>query len=47
MITLDALQPRLRQLKLSGMRWTTRGATGITTLRCQHASSARANIGAA
>jgi len=36
-----------QRLKLSGMRWTTRGATGITTLRCQHASSARANIGAA
>ena len=27
-----------QRLKLSGMRWSTRGATGITTLRCQHAS---------
>jgi hypothetical protein len=28
------------RLKRSGMHWTTRGATAITTLRCQHASSA-------
>jgi len=27
-----------QRLKLSGMRWTTPGATGILTLRCQHAS---------
>lgn len=27
-----------QRLKLSGMRWTTPGATGITTLRAQHAS---------
>lgn len=26
------------RLKQSGMHWTTRGATAITTLRCQHAS---------
>ena len=26
------------RLKQSGMRWTTRGATAISTLRCQHAS---------
>ena len=30
-----------QRLKLSGMRWTARGATGITTLRCQHASNHR------
>lgn len=28
------------RLKQSGMHWTTPGATGITTLRCQHASAA-------
>lgn len=28
------------RLKQSGMHWTTRGATGITTLRCQHATTA-------
>ena len=28
-----------QRLKLSGMRWTTRGATGILTLRCQEASN--------
>ena len=27
-----------QRLKLSGMRWTERGATGILTLRCQEAS---------
>ena len=27
------------RLKLSGMRWSTNGATAITTLRCHHASS--------
>ncbi|MDQ6928926.1 MAG: ISKra4 family transposase [Actinomycetota bacterium] len=27
-----------QRLKQSGMRWTTRGATGIATLRCEHAS---------
>ena len=27
-----------QRLKLSGMRWTTPGATGILTLRCQQAS---------
>jgi hypothetical protein len=27
-----------QRLKLSGMHWTVRGAAGITTLRCQHAS---------
>ncbi len=27
-----------QRLKLSGMRWTITGATGITTLRCAHAS---------
>jgi hypothetical protein len=32
-----------QRLKLSGMRWTARGATGITTLRCQHASGTRAH----
>jgi len=26
------------RLKRSGMHWTARGASGITTLRCQHAS---------
>jgi hypothetical protein len=29
-----------QRLKLSGMHWSTRGATGITTLRCQRASAA-------
>lgn len=29
-----------QRLKQSGMHWTTRGATGITTLRCQQASAA-------
>lgn len=29
-----------QRLKLSGMHWTTRGATAITTLRCQQASAA-------
>ncbi len=29
-----------QRLKLSGMHWSTRGATGITTLRCQQASAA-------
>lgn len=29
-----------QRLKLSGMHWTTRGATAITTLRCQRASAA-------
>lgn len=29
-----------QRLKQSGMHWTTRGATGITTLRCQRASAA-------
>lgn len=33
------------RLKLSGMRWTARGATGITTLRCQHASGPWARTG--
>jgi hypothetical protein len=28
-----------QRLKLSGMRWTERGATGILTLRCQEASN--------
>jgi hypothetical protein len=28
-----------QRLKLSGMRWNIPGATGITTLRCQHASN--------
>jgi hypothetical protein len=28
----------LKRLKLSGMRWSVRGATGIATLRCQEAS---------
>jgi hypothetical protein len=28
------------RLKQSGMHWTTRGATAITTLRCHHASAA-------
>jgi hypothetical protein len=28
------------RLKQSGMHWTTRGATAITTLRCRHASTA-------
>jgi hypothetical protein len=27
-----------QRLKQSGMRWTTRGATGIFTLRCEQAS---------
>ena len=27
-----------QRLKLSGMRWNIPGATGILTLRCQHAS---------
>ena len=27
-----------QRLKLSGMRWSVRGATGIATLRCQEAS---------
>ncbi len=27
-----------QRLKLSGMRWNVRGATGIVTLRCQEAS---------
>jgi hypothetical protein len=27
-----------QRLKLSGMRWSVRGATGIVSLRCQHAS---------
>ena len=27
-----------QRLKLSGMRWSLRGATGIATLRCQDAS---------
>jgi hypothetical protein len=27
-----------QRLKQSGVHWTTRGATGITTLRCLHAS---------
>ena len=27
-----------QRLKLSGMRWTISGATGIATLRCQDAS---------
>jgi hypothetical protein len=27
-----------QRLKLSGMRWNNPGATGILTLRCQHAS---------
>jgi hypothetical protein len=27
-----------QRLKLSGMRWTVPGATGILTLRCQQAS---------
>lgn len=29
-----------QRLKQSGMHWTTRGATGVTTLRCQQASAA-------
>jgi hypothetical protein len=29
-----------QRLKQSGMHWSTRGATGITTLRCQQASAA-------
>lgn len=28
-----------QRLKLSGMHWSARGATGITTLRCHHAST--------
>ena len=28
-----------QRLKLSGMRWSVRGATGILTLRCQQASN--------
>lgn len=35
------------RLKQSGMRWTARGATGITTLRCQQASGPWARTGAA
>ena len=30
-----------QRLKLSGMRWSLRGATGIATLRCQQASGRR------
>jgi hypothetical protein len=33
-----------QRLKLSGMRWTERGATGILTLRCQQASGRRDEI---
>ncbi|MGH3320205.1 MAG: hypothetical protein ACRDN9_08495 [Streptosporangiaceae bacterium] len=36
-----------QRLKFSGTRWTTRGATGITTLRCHHASGTSAATGAA
>lgn len=36
-----------QRLKQSGMRWTTRGATAITTLRCQHATGDHAHTGAA
>lgn len=36
-----------QRLKLSGMRWSALGATGITTLRCQHASRHCAHAGAA
>lgn len=35
------------RLKQSGMRWTSRGATAITTLRCQHATGDHAHTGAA
>jgi hypothetical protein len=35
------------RLKRSGMHWSTRGATGITTLRCAHASSPAAHNNAA
>jgi hypothetical protein len=33
-----------QRLKLSGMRWTEQGATGILTLRCQEASNRREEI---
>ena len=33
-----------QRLKLSGMRWSVRGATGIVTLRCQEASGRSAEI---
>jgi hypothetical protein len=34
-----------QRLKLSGMRWTEHGATGILTLRCQEASNRRTRSG--
>ena len=34
-----------QRLKLSGMHWTTPGATGILTLRCQQASGQHDQIG--
>lgn len=36
-----------QRLKLSGMHWSTRGATSITTLRCHHASAGWAHTSAA
>jgi hypothetical protein len=36
-----------QRLKLSGMHWSARGATGITTLRCHHASGRWTHLGAA
>ncbi len=36
--TGDFRRGSIRRLKLSGMRWNIPGATGILTLRCQHAS---------
>jgi hypothetical protein len=33
-----------QRLKLSGMRWTVRGADAITTLRCQQASRSQDQI---
>jgi hypothetical protein len=36
-----------QRLKLSGMRWSARGATGITTLRCHHASGRWTHLEAA
>jgi hypothetical protein len=35
------------RLKRSGMHWTARGATAITTLRCQHASNTNQQTAAA
>ena len=36
--TRDRGSSTTRRLKLSGMHWSVPGATGILTLRCQHAS---------